>query len=150
MLLYDMKFRITSFDMIELSLSVLLFPMYFVVSTRQKKPKQTFKFCNGTPTSITDVAKILSHSPLWKVCGRLNLNFCTWFFSLWKEGFCLNLSFLFALFIQDTFFSLADPGLSTWTRQIVLSLEVQFIYSFSKQMQLTKSLYICITKLLHI
>ena len=28
---------------------------------RHEKSVQTFKFCNGTPTSITDVTKILSH-----------------------------------------------------------------------------------------
>ena len=32
--------------------------MYFQVSTQ--KPKQTYKFCNGTPTSINDVAKTFS------------------------------------------------------------------------------------------
>ena len=99
-----MKFRITSFDMIEPSLSVLLFPMYFVVSIRQKKPKQTFKFCNGTPTSITDVAKILSHFPLWKVCGRLNLNFCTWFFSLLERGFLFKFIFFVCSFYTRHFF----------------------------------------------
>ena len=31
MLLFEMKFRITSFDMIESSSSVLFFPMYFLV-----------------------------------------------------------------------------------------------------------------------
>ena len=148
--LYDMKFRITLFDVTEISPCVLFFPMYFLVSTRRKKPKQTFKFCNGTPTSITDVTKILSHFLLQKVCIRLKLNFCTWSFSLQKEGFCLNLFCLFALVIHDTFFSLADPGLSTWTRQIILSLDVQFIYSFFKQIQLAKLLHMCITKLLHI
>ena len=60
MILYDMKFRITSFDMIEPSPCVLLFPMYFLVST-QKTEANFLKFFNGTPTSITDVTKILSH-----------------------------------------------------------------------------------------
>ena len=34
--------------------------------------------------------------------------------------------------------------------QIVFSLDVQFIYSFHQQIQLTKLLYTCITKLLRI
>ena len=55
MLLYDMKFRIISFDMIGPSSSVLFVPMYFLVS-------------------INDGAKILSHFLLWKVCNRPKLN----------------------------------------------------------------------------
>ena len=35
MLLYDMKLKITSFDMTEPSPWVLLFPMYFLVSTQK-------------------------------------------------------------------------------------------------------------------
>ena len=63
MLLYDMKFGIISFDMIEPSSSVLFFPMCFLVS-------------------INDGAKIqiLSHFLLLKVCNRLKLN--DLFFSL--------------------------------------------------------------------
>ena len=44
MLLYDMKFRITSFDMIESSPCVLFFPMYFLVSTQ--KTEANFEICN--------------------------------------------------------------------------------------------------------
>ena len=54
-----MKFRITSFHVIDPSPCVLFFPMYFLFpSIDTKKLKQTLKFCNGIPTSITDVAKI--------------------------------------------------------------------------------------------
>ena len=35
MLLFEMKFRITSFDMIESSSCVLFFPMYFLVLTQK-------------------------------------------------------------------------------------------------------------------
>ena len=35
MLLYDMKFRITSLDMIEPSSCILFFTMYFLVSTQK-------------------------------------------------------------------------------------------------------------------
>ena len=57
-LLYDMKLRRNSFRLIELLPCILFFSMYFQVSTQ--KPKQTYKFCNGTPTSINDVAKTFS------------------------------------------------------------------------------------------
>ena len=58
-MLYGMKFRVTLFGRIEPS------PCGSVLSTVfsgiDKKSKQTFKFFNGTPTSITGVAKILLH-----------------------------------------------------------------------------------------
>ena len=92
---------------------------------RHKKPKQNFKFCNGTPPLFTDVAKLLTQFLVWKVCHRLELNFCTC--SL-ERGFYLNWFCLFVLFIQD----------------------VRFIYSFSQQIQLNKLLRICTTKLLYI
>ena len=126
-LLYGMKFRITSFGMIKPSPWVLFFPMYFVYW--HKKPKQTFTFCNGTPTSIANVAKILLHFLLWKVCNMLKLNLYTCFF-LFGERFDLNWFCLFALFYKRSFFLLAKPGISIWMTQIVLSLEVHFIYSF--------------------
>ena len=126
MLLYDMKLRITLFDMIESSSCVLFFPTYFLISTQRTEAYQRY-----------------SHFLLWKIFNRLKWSLCTCYFSLWKERFaCL---FVFALF-----FSLAEPLLSIWTRQIGFSLDIQFIYSFSQQIQLTQLLHICITKLLHI
>ena len=137
MLLYDMKLRITLFDMIESSPCALLFPMYFLISTQKTEAYlQILQFRLLT-------SKRYSHFLLWKIFNRLKWSLCTCYFSLWKERFaCL---FVFALF-----FSLAEPLLSIWTRQIGFSLDIQFIYSFSQQIQLTQLLHICITKLLHI
>ena len=85
-LLYDKKFRITSFVMIKPSPCVLFFPMYYLVSTQKTKANlQTFQFHNGTCTSTTDVAKYY-----YIVCNMLNLNFCNCSFPLWKKCFCLN------------------------------------------------------------
>ena len=135
MLLYDMKFKITLFDMIELPLFVLFFLIYFLISTQ--KSKANFQ--------------ILQLNPLLGVCNGLKLNLytCTCYVSLWEEGFCLNSFCLFALFIHF-FYSLADSRLSIWTRQMVLWLDVRFVYSFCQHLQLTKLLRICIIKLLHI
>ena len=85
-LLYDLKFRLDSFDMFEPSLCIRFFPMYFLVSTQIQK--QTFKLWIETLTLTTDAVKILLHFLLYKVCNRLKLNLlCTWSFSLWKEVF---------------------------------------------------------------
>ena len=112
-----MKLRITLFDMIESSSCVLFFPTYFLISTQRTEAYQRY-----------------SHFLLWKIFNRLKWSLCTCYFSLWKERFaCL---IVFALF-----FSLAEPGLSIWTRQIVFSLDVQFLYSFSQQIQLTQLLH---------
>ena len=43
-LLYDIKFRITSFDMIKPLPCVLFFPMYFLVFTQ--KTEANFQICN--------------------------------------------------------------------------------------------------------
>ena len=63
MLLYDMKFRITSFVNIEQSTCVLFFPMYFLVSTQKTEAnfEPNFAILQLNRTSITDVAKILSY-----------------------------------------------------------------------------------------
>lgn len=82
---YYMKFRSNSFGMIELSLCIIFVPVYFLVLTQ--KLKQTFKFCNGTSTWITDVAELLLHFLLWKVSNRLKLNLCKCSFSPWIDGF---------------------------------------------------------------
>ena len=47
MLLYDMKFRITSFDMNEPPHCVLYFPMYFLLSTQ--KTETNFKILQSNP-----------------------------------------------------------------------------------------------------
>ena len=59
MLLYDLNFRITSFDMIEPLPCVLFFPMYFLVLA--EKTEGNFQILKLTPTLITEVAKILLH-----------------------------------------------------------------------------------------
>ena len=92
---------------------------------------------------IIDVAKILLHFLLCKVCNTLKLNlFRVLFFSL-EKGFLFKLILLVCCF-YTSHFSFASEAR---TRQIVLSFEVQFIYSFSQQIQLTKLLHIYI--LLH-
>ena len=135
MLLYNMNFRITSYGMTEPSPCVLFFPMYYLVSTQKTKANlQTFQFHNGTCTSTTDVAKYY-----YIVCNMLNLNFCNCSFPLWKKCFCLN---WYIFFLYKTPFPLAEPEHSIW----ILFLDVQFIHSFSQQIQKVKWLQICIPK----
>ena len=130
-----MKFRITLFDMIEPSPCVLFFlvstqQMYFLVSTQ--KTEANFQiFCNGNLISITDVAKILLHFQLWKICNRLKSNLCRCsFFSLEGE-FLFNLVLFVCSFYARHLFSLAELGLSIWARQIVLPLDVSSLFFHS-------------------
>ena len=98
MLLHDIKFWMSSSDMIEPSCSVL----FFLSSIHTQKIKQTLKFHNETSTSITDFSRVIFHFLRWKVCNKLKLNLCTCSFPLWKEGFCFHWSFFCLLFIKDT------------------------------------------------
>ena len=58
--------------------------------------------------------------------------------------------FVCLFFYARHFFLLAKPRFSICTRQILFSLDVQFIHSFSQLIQFTKLLHLCITKLVHI
>ena len=61
MLFYDIKFRIM-FNMIRPTPCVLFSPIYYLVWRQKTKERlKTLKFHNGTPNSITDIAKILLH-----------------------------------------------------------------------------------------
>ena len=90
MLLYDMIFWITSFDMIEPSPCILLFPMYFLVLTQ--KPKAKFQTLQWYPYFHYWRRKdtTVSHFLLWKGCSRLKLNLWTCYYFSLKRGFCLN------------------------------------------------------------
>ena len=87
MLPYDIKFRITLFDMTESLPCVLLFLMYFFVLTQIAETNfQIFQFRILT-------SQRYSHFLLWKVCNRLKLK-RTCYFSfgkrvLFKFDFCL-------------------------------------------------------------
>ena len=98
-LLYDIKFRIILFDMIEPLPCILFFPVTFLVSTQKSKVSnsqifQTFKFCSWTSTLITEVAKMISHFLLWYIHVL--------FLSL-ERRFCLNWFLLVSYFFTRHF-----------------------------------------------
>ena len=90
----NMKFRITWFYMIEPSLCVIFFPMYFLISTQ--KTEENFQ--------------ILQLKLLLRVCNGLKLNLCPCYFSLWKEFILFQIilfKFIFKfilLFLYKTLF----------------------------------------------
>ena len=98
-LLYDIKFRIILFDMIEPLPCILFFTVNFLVSTQKSKVSnfqifQTFKFCSWTSTLTTEVAKMISHFLLWYIHVL--------FLSL-ERRFCLNWFLLVSYFFTRHF-----------------------------------------------
>ena len=113
-LLYDIKFGIT---------------LLWFIWCQHKKPKQSLKLNIRTRISIADVAKILLIFLCYEKFEKCwNKSLHVIFFSFEKLLFKLIL--LVCSFFTRIFFSLAESGLRIWTRQIVWSLDVQFIYSF--------------------
>ena len=51
---------------------------------------------------------------------------------LFEKGVLSKLALFVCSFYTRHFLSLEEPGLSIWTRQIVLSLDVRFIYLMSR------------------
>ena len=81
MLLYDMKLRVTLFDMIESSPCLLFFPTYFLISSQKTEAYlqiSQFRFLTS---------KRYSYFLLWKTFNRLKWSLYTCYFSLWKERF---------------------------------------------------------------
>ena len=82
-----------------------------------------------------------------EVCNKLKLNLCKCSFSLCTEDFCLSWFWLFALFIQNTFFVSRGARTSNMdeTDRIVFRSSVYlFIFPTNTIKQLTKLLHICI------
>ena len=110
-LLHDMKFRITSFDMIESSPCILFLPMYFLVSTQ--KNKINFQILQWNPYLDYWRGKDTITFLLWKVCNRLKLHLCKCSFSLWKKGF-FKIDFFVCFFYTRHFVSLGERRLLIW------------------------------------
>ena len=101
MLLYDMKLRVTLFDMIESSPCLLFFPTYFLISSQKTEAYlqiSQFRFLTS---------KRYSYFLLWKTFNRLKWSLYTCYFSLWKERFawiefCLFVCFCTFFFTSGT------------------------------------------------
>ena len=91
MLFYDIKFRIM-FNMIRPTPCVLFSPICYLVWRQKTKERlQTLKFHNGTPNSITDIAKYYYTFCFEKIVVRIK-SLLVLFPSL-EKGFCINWSF---------------------------------------------------------
>ena len=84
MLSYNMKFRITSLDMIEPPSSILFFPMYFLVSTQKKQSK----------LSNFEIEPILFKRESWQlVSKRVDMTFYTLMFCFRGLLYILGVTF---------------------------------------------------------
>ena len=136
--------ELTRLILLSHTLCIVLYNVFSSIDAKNRRILSNFAI------TITDVAKILSHFLLWKVCNRLKLSLCMCYFSLWEEDIVQIDFCLIALFIQDRFF-LAN-GARTFNMDETDSNVCRPLvyYSSSKQIQLTKLIHICISKLLYI
>ena len=140
MLLYDMKFRIALFGMIEPLPCILFFPIYFLVSTQHKKPKQTFKFCNGTPTSITDIKDTITFSAIKSLYQAKIKSLHMIFFSLQRGFLCKFILFDCSFYTRHSFFVSGARTFNMDERDRI-AFRHSVYYTFSKQIQLTKLIH---------